>query len=126
MNVKYCRNGLRRVLLIGDYAFKFPNFRIWKSLLIGLQSNMFEKQFSTMQMPECLPVLFSVPGGWLNIMPRADVKSPEAEDRFEYLDRFKEMLETSVNGPILKNIVEMKVDSIGLYQGRVVAIDYGK
>lgn len=125
MNVKYCRNGIRRVLLIGKYAVKFPNFFNWEAFLNGLLANMHEKTFDVMKMPEVAPVLFSLPGGWLSVMPRVDVKSSEEADRFEYLDQFKAMLLTSTNAPILKNIVELKVDSVGLLDGRVVAIDYG-
>jgi hypothetical protein len=126
MNIKYCRNGTTRVvLLVGKYALKVPNFYCWRMFLEGLMGNMQERDFATMNMPEVAPLLFSLPGGWLNVMPRVEVKALDAPDRFLYLDRFKEQLATSNHAELLANIVEMKVDSVGLWNGKVVAVDYG-
>lgn len=119
------RGSSRTVLLTKRYAFKFPTFTSWKLFLYGLLANMQEKTFSGMQIPELAPVLFALPGGFLVVMPRVDVKSFEADDRFVYLDMFKAARAKSEHRDILTNIVEQKVDSVGMWNGKVVAVDYG-
>lgn len=77
---------------------------------------MQEHEFSATGWPELCPVLFSVPGGWLLVMRRAKPLSdaewcsvhPEWGYREEYVVP-----------------VEMKRDSFGVLDGRIVAIDYG-
>jgi hypothetical protein len=43
----------------------------WKHFLYGLLANMQEAQFSKTSWPELCPVLWSLPGGFLVVMPRA-------------------------------------------------------
>lgn len=119
------RGSSRTVLLTKRYAFKFPTFNSWKLFLYGLLANMQEKVFSEMGIPELAPVLFAVPGGFLVVMPRVEVKDFEADDRFVYLDMFKAARDKSEHVEILTNIVEQKVDSVGMWNGKVVAVDYG-
>lgn len=58
-------------------------------------------------------------------MPRVEVKDFDADDRFVYLDMFKAARDKSEHVEILTNIVEQKVDSVGMWNGKVVAVDYG-
>ncbi len=99
-------------------AFKFPTYRQWENFLRGLLANMHESRFSDLNHPLLAPVLFSMPGGWLNVMPAAKVSSEHLATWISHAenDRYREML---------FNIVEEKVDSVGLIDGQVKAIDYG-
>lgn len=61
------------------------------------------------------PVLFSIPGGWLNVMPRCE---PISRDDFDSI--ITEIMIMNATLP-----VEEKLDSFGWYQDRIVAVDYG-
>lgn len=106
----------RAVLLVGRVAIKAPRMSTWRTFLSGLLANMQEREFARTGWPELCPVVFSVPGGWLLVMRRAEPLSdaewctvhPEWGDREEYAVP-----------------VEMKRDSFGVLDGRIVAIDYG-
>ena len=106
----------RAVLLVGRLAVKVPRISTWRTFLNGLLANMQEREFARTGWPELCPVVFSVPGGWLLVMRRAEPLSdaewctvhPEWADREEYAVP-----------------VEMKRDSFGVLDGRIVAIDYG-
>lgn len=113
------RNGISRtVLLVGRHAVKIPVLRYgWKKFLQGLLANMQEREFSKAGWPELCPVKFSLPGGFLLVMPRVQVMTDEEFDRFDYVGFvFKEDR---------KIPVEPKSDSFGWLNGCVVAIDYG-
>lgn len=120
-----CYGTTRTVLLIGKYALKFPSCSSWKLFLHGLLANMQEKSFSSMGIPELAPVVFSIWGGFLVVMPRAEVKSFDDPSRFDYLDSFFESIKLSVNFALIDDIVERKVCSVGLLNGKIVAVDYG-
>ncbi len=106
----------RAVLLVGRVAIKAPRMSTWRTFLNGLLANMQEREFARTGWPELCPVVFSVPGGWLLVMRRAEPLSdaewytvhPEWGDREEYAVP-----------------VEIKRDSFGVLDGRIVAIDYG-
>lgn len=107
----------RTVLLIGNYAFKFPSFLyLWKHFLNGLLHNMQEVTFSNMQLPYLCPVLFYLPGGFLNVMPRCRELTES-----EYL---KLGIQSHFNRISIITI-ENKSSSYGWYKGKVVAFDYG-
>lgn len=119
------RKGTTRwVLLIGQYAIKIPAMSSWDMFLYGLLGNMQETKFSSMGIEELAPVVFSVPGGFLNVMPRADVKTFD-EIGFEYVDEFHRNIELSEHRDILRNIVESKPCSLGKLNNKIVAVDYG-
>lgn len=104
----------RLVILTRKYAIKIPQFHYeWRHFLFGLLANMQEVQFSKMKDERACPVLFSLWGGWLLVMPRCE---PITRDDFRRLDI------SDYNPPIP---VEDKEDSFGYYNGRIVAIDYG-
>lgn len=113
------RQGCHRiVILTRKWAIKMPNFTDgWRLFLTGLLANMQERVFSKAQWPELCPVIFSIPGGWLNIMPRVR----EMTDKEFRIFDVKDFLEKS------DYVVpaEAKSNSFGWLNGHVVAIDYG-
>jgi hypothetical protein len=116
--VKVSRGISRTVLLAGRYAIKVPSAHHgWRNFLYGLLGNMQERAFSEIGSPLLCPVLFSVPGGWLNVMPRCRVMTEVEFQNFDYFG-FVKQKEWYVPA-------ERKSDSFGWLRGRVVAIDYG-
>lgn len=127
MKVKF---GITRfVFVTRRFAVKIPQFKYgWKNFLGGLQGNLQEVEFWRASHDSRLcPVLFSVWGGWIVIMPACkELTEQELMDKVDwkhfkpYLDGFIESDLESWDIP-----VEYKSDSFGWYKGRVVAIDYG-
>ncbi len=108
----------RRVILTPKYAFKFPNPTEWRLFLHGLLANMQETTFSRMKSDLLMPVKFSIPGGWLVIMPRGRPLTEEDHEQYPHLPQWDDKLQ-------FKLPVENKRDSYAWYQGRIVAVDYG-
>lgn len=116
--MKLDRSGASRdVLLIGDYAVKFPKFFSWKAALLGLLANMREQEFSREGWPELCPVLWGIPGGFMIVMARAEPMTFEEWSAFDDW-AFR-------NHPDYVVPCESKPESYGWLGGRVVAIDYG-
>lgn len=107
----------RTVLLLGPFAFKFPRVdHGWPMFLRGLLCNTQEAQFSRCALPELCPVVWQIRGGFLVVMRRArpltDAEWAAVPD--DYAER-----------PDYVIPVEMKRDSFGILDGRLVALDYG-
>mgnify|MGYP001557967698 CR=1 FL=1 len=112
------QGATRTVLLTNRYAIKIPRLVEWRLFLHGLLANMQERQFWHHWGHEKLcPVLCSIPGGWLLVMPRAAALSRE-----EFAVLNVETFRDAGTGIIP---VEDKQDSFGWYKGRIVAVDYG-
>lgn len=111
------RGVTRRVYLIGHLAFKFPITETWQQFLLGLLANMQEVKFGRTSWPELCPIVFFIPGGWLVVMRRAR-ELTQAE--FDSLD-----IASWVNRNSYLVPAELKADSFGWLDGRLVAIDYG-
>ena len=112
-------NGVTRlVILTKRHAIKIPNFlNGWNMFLTGLLCNQQERMFSKTGWPELCPVIFGVPGGWLNVMRRARPLTDEEWDQFDvktFLERETGFIPA-----------EPKRCSFGMLDGRVVAVDYG-
>jgi hypothetical protein len=106
--------------LIASWAVKLPKLtRGWRQFLWGLLSNMTERQLSQLGYPELCPVTFSLPGGWLVVMRRAEPLSEEFLRDFDMLAFLM---------PPGRNLIpgEPKPDSFGRLDGRVVVVDYGE
>ena len=116
-----CPGGAtRHVFLVGPYAIKIPQFRYgWKNFLYGLLANLQERTFAKAGWPELCPVAFSLPGGWLVVMQRAEPLTREEWFSFDSLD-FCEREGREYCIP-----AERKMDSFGKNDGRIVAVDYG-
>lgn len=113
---KIIKTGVTRlVILIGSIAFKLPRFDYgWGGGLRGLLANMQEKTFHTLSDKAC-PVLFSIPGGWLIVMPRCQ---PLTDDQWNDL-------QSQGVYDYLPIPVEFKRDSFGVLNNEIVAVDYG-
>lgn len=74
MSFRWNRTGImREVFLIGRWAVKVPKLtRGWRNFLQGLLANMQERELSRRGYPQLCPVVFSIPGGWLVVMPRVE------------------------------------------------------
>lgn len=108
----------RTVYLIGKYAIKRPVFVEWRLFLYGLLANMQEARFwRETKWPELCPVVFAVRGGFLTVMRRAE---PLGRVDFFHFDPeiWRERKDYTVP-------VESKLDSFGVLDGRIVAVDYG-
>lgn len=113
------RNGATRiVILTRRLAIKLPRFDSgWKALLVGLIANMQEAEFGRLGWPELCPVRFSLPGGFLVVMPRARPLDRQAWFALDYRRFF------ASRGQVA--LAEEKMDSFGIHDGRIVAVDYG-
>lgn len=115
----YATGATRFVVLTTHYAFKFPRLWPYRNFLQGLLANMQEANFWTMQDERFCPVLFSVWGGWLTVMPRARMMTDEEWETFN-VDEF-----CDYPGSMIVVPAEDKQSSFGYLDGRIVAIDYG-
>ena len=107
----------RTVFLVYKYAIKIPSCVEWRLFLLGLLANMQESIFSKTKWPELCPVIFSLPLGLCVIMERAKEISRQ---QFFNLDYNKFIHQ---NGYVVP--VEHKLDSFGILEGEIVAVDYG-
>ena len=114
------QGSTRWVIFIGRFAFKIPSLYSWKNFLCGLLANMQESEFSKIHdMREKLcPVIFSLPLGFLVVMPKVRVLR-EGELSREVLKKFC----TSNKNYTIH--AELKYDSFGYLKGKLVAVDYG-
>jgi hypothetical protein len=117
--VKVNRTGCTRtVILIGGWAIKIPNFMDgWFYGLKGLLANLQEIALSQAGWPELCPVKFSLPGGWLVLMPAAIEMT---DDEFLHFDA-----RYFCEKPGYVIPAEHKANSFGHLNGRIVVIDYG-
>lgn len=113
----------RWVFFIGKYAVKIPCCYSYRTFLQGLlaneQEHVWYKAFHRYN--KLCPVLFSSPFFLFIVMPKVRVMTdddPEANNI--YLDEFITIREDELKLP-----VEIKADSFGWLNGRLVAIDYG-
>jgi len=82
-----------------------------------LLANMQEAEFARTGWAELCPVVFSIPGGWLVVMRRAEMLSDAEWQAFDP--------EAFCVGQERIIPAEFKKDSFGRLDGRIVAIDYG-
>lgn len=83
---------------------------------------MFEVENRHTSKEHLLPILFHLPGGFLNVFPRVKVvEDPEDSQLWEYFN----LLYQTDNEPVL-NIIECAEHSnYGWYKHQLVCIDYG-
>lgn len=117
------RGTTRTVVLIGRWAIKIPTFSRWELFLRGLLGNLQETMFTKLNSPFLCPVVLSVAGGFLNVMPRT---TPLTESQFNSID-YATWIKNGRDLPDGEWIlpVENKIDSFGLFNGKIVAVDYG-
>lgn len=127
LNLKVSRGTTRTVVLIFNLALKFPTFISWRMFLNGLLGNINEREFYQCIKEHAVPMLFCIPGGFLNVSVRCDVHPTDvtnAETFFHMLARGKDDPANSIF-KVLLEIVEYKADSVGVYDGKIVVVDYG-
>ena len=122
IGAEWNREGVtREVILTRHYAIKFPSmFRGWKMFLCGLLANMQEREFSRAEWPELCPVVFSLPGGWIVVMRRAEPLTDAEWSSFDEAWYWKFCEPADYHVP-----VEQKQSSFGKLDGKIVAVDYG-
>lgn len=110
----------RWVFIIGRLALKTPSMSGWRSFLLGLLANMQERDFSKIpdMKAKLCPVYFSLPLGFLIVMPKADVLQDGAINS----DDLQKFCVCNENYTIP---AELKADSFGYIKGKLVAIDFG-
>ena len=101
-------SATRIVILTRHRAYKLPSVRGLRRFLWGLLANMAERERSGA--PGLCPVLWSMPGGLLVVMPRAE-RAP--------LDLLPDPGSAPADDPDA-----WKPDSYGLLNGEVVRVDY--
>ena len=129
MKIKY---GCTRIVFIfKTTVWKIPNFKYsWEHFLKGLIGNMQERnmwRWNSGKYEEgnshlLCPVLFAAWGGWLIIMPKADMQKHENEIRALPRDQAPPGYSS------WKNIGfggDDKVDNYGYLNGKLVKVDYG-
>lgn len=127
--MKFVHGRTRSVLLIGNYAVKFPYLKSWKPFLRGLLDNMFEAHHADSENFYLMPVLFSCPGGFFNVMPRAKrvLSDKGCIDLRYYLTLlYRRCKKYDPSACKAIDIIEVWVpENYGVYDGRVVCLDYG-
>jgi hypothetical protein len=116
--MRIARGATREVILTKHYALKVPSIRSWELFLCGLLANTSEKVWSGFSQHLC-PVLWSLPGGFLSVMPRIDTFDDHLDD-----DLYEEIFGEK-EGYTLE-FVENKPNHFGYYHGHIVAVDYGQ
>jgi hypothetical protein len=116
---RWTSGATRLVLLTKNYALKVPTPHSWKLFLFGLLSNMYERRWSGFDPERLCPVLWSIPGGFLNVMPRVETLD-DYLDTDLYLERFGDQ------GDYTLSFIENKPHHFGYYKGNLVAVDYGQ
>ena len=103
----------RNILLIGNYAIKFPKLSSYREFIWGISSNIEEKQTweDWDHDVRLCPILLYCPFALFIVMPKVDRICTE-EDEIDY-STFKEIDDDNHPG------------NFGFYQGRLVMLDYG-
>jgi len=113
MNVQ--QGSSRFVILTKNYVLKLPFNKTWTRFLWGLIANMNEIRFNKMQDERLAKVIFSLPGGFLVVMKRAE----------PLMNFDRKFLTDFCCSKDWKIPAEIKKDSFGYINGKLVAIDYG-
>lgn len=119
--IRKAKGANRTVWLVGRYAFKFPTFDNWRNFLFGLLNNQTEARVGRSGRAEVCPVLWADPWGFVVVMPRVPVMTAAGMRVFDWGGWLG--IDGAHSPPRL--CVEIKPCSFGLYDGRIVAIDYG-
>jgi hypothetical protein len=119
-NCRLAYGTTRTVFRVGRWAIKVPATVEWRLFLLGLLANMQETKFSACGWPELCPVLFAIPGGFCVVMRRARILTDEEWFKLSDAD-----LHNLINTADYTVPAELKPDSFGWLDGRLVAVDYG-
>lgn len=116
--IKLLKGSSRWVIFLFGYAFKIPSFYSYERFLWGLLANLRENRYYRLLKSEKLcPIIFYLPFGLLNIMPKVEILN---ENEFKQFDALNFCLDNGNKIP-----AETKRDSYGKYCGKIVCVDYG-
>ena len=114
------KGSSRDVFIIGRWVVKIPKVYSWETFLWGLLSNIQEREFSNLEWPELCPVIWSIPGGFLLVMPNCSII-----ERENFSESIVNEIINNANKSGRTIPAEIKHDSWGYYKNRLVAVDYG-
>jgi len=124
MEIRY--GATRTVLLTRKYAIKVPSCHTWRSFLTGLLANLQERVFATLQDDRLCPVVFSLPGGLLVVMPRVTELTEYDWEELGLINGVTRWMGgEAAEGNYPLPVEFGKRSSFGWHKGRLVAIDYG-
>ena len=112
----------RVVVLVGRLAIKLARMSKWKLFLMGMLSNVAEAELYRQQTKPCAvlcPVLWSGFGGIVLVARRANALSEDVWRTWSAESLLRLMSSTRPSAR-----PEIKQDSYGILNGRVVAVDY--
>lgn len=116
----------RIVFLIGKYAIKIPVLNSWRGFLKGLLANVNERNIWHLCPDYFLPVLWSLPGGWLVCMPRVKAFSVDHPWYYCFMgDLFHPDNDDNDQALTARRYCEAFYKNIGWYKGKPICIDYG-
>lgn len=116
----------RMVFLIGKYAIKIPVLNSWRGFLKGLLANCNERSIWHLCPNYFIPVLWSLPGGWVVCMPRARTSAKEGPWYYCFMaDLFHGNNDDITEALTARRYCEPFHKNIGWYKGRPICIDYG-
>jgi hypothetical protein len=126
--VRIAKGVSRIVILTKKHAIKIPNFASWEQFLWGLMGNLSEWKWAgysrthTREAHIC-PTLWRIPGGFLNVMVRADAVIDT--DKF-WMDYNAMLDEVSISKSIAVDFLksDAKPHNFGYLDGVLVKIDY--
>lgn len=114
MSWKIVWDGCTRIVLLTDkYAFKIPNVLRWRMMLEGLLANCHERDWRNFKGCSLCPILFSIRGGFLNVMARC---TPLTHDQWEAVRATEDDWVYAT---------DFKYENFGMMNGKVVLLDYG-
>lgn len=118
--MRLIRTGVTRwVIVTRRHAIKFPSLYSWRHFLQGILANDQEVHWwRELKHEKLCPVLFTSLGRFVIVMPRVRVLTHE-EFNSEEAKKFV-VVDDNWTLP-----VEIKHDSFGVLNGKLVAIDYG-
>jgi len=117
----------RWVFLIGKYAIKFPSLYSWRLFLRGLLGNDQEVQWgrSFQWTKKLCPIFWTCFGRFIVIMPRVKVMTPKEFSELKESIAYYAWLDGVEEDKMPPMPCELKADSFGWLNGRLVIIDYG-
>lgn len=113
------KGSTRWVFVANKFVYKIPSLYSFKHFLLGLLANMQEVEFSKCKdFKETLcPVKFYLPLGFLVVMPKVRILEPNEVS--------KDFLKDFCLNANLGELVELKHNSFGYLENKLVAVDYG-
>lgn len=113
------KGSTRWVFVAKKFVCKIPSLYSFKQFLLGLLANMQEVEFSGCKdFKETLcPVKFYFPLGFLVVMPKTRILKPNEVS--------KDFLREFCHNANLEELVEIKHNSFGYLENKLVAVDYG-